>query len=355
MAPTHDASEIQPQALTLHFDDGAIWSPGQTLHGHVSIPPALAKKQGIAQVRVDVRGRVETELMEYTGNVAAYRQRADGLFHSSQTIWPLGSDSEASEVVERRFEFALPESLPPSFFFAGSEVQARVLYTIQVVGKQTGLGKDLHIVKNFTVFPAPSPAQLAVRRKLQSDWDGSWRTISQGKEGMRHIHAELKLPDLPSFSRATAVPVILTVETRSKRMDRGEPPEDGSMSPAPPTHAADRTVRMNTEYALRMSSNTSRVRGGLGDPERTRAVKCTITPPEWISDARPGGKDNKGVWKRVVRFEGTITIAETPTFASEAEGVGFELQYSLQFVVNFPGVGNNLELEFPIAIHSAHE
>jgi hypothetical protein len=130
---------------------------------------------------------------------------------------------------------------------------------------------------------------------------------------------------------------------------------------------------MNTEYALRMSSNTSRVRGGLGDPERTRAVKCTVTPPEWISDARPEGKDNKGVWKRVVRFEGTITIAETPTFASEAEGVGFELQvrgdprlpcvfraeapaqYSLQFVVNFSGVGNNLELEFPIAIHSAHE
>jgi hypothetical protein len=59
MAPIH-ASEIQPQALTLHFDNGAIWSPGQTVHGHVSISPALAKKQGIAQVRVDVKGRVET-------------------------------------------------------------------------------------------------------------------------------------------------------------------------------------------------------------------------------------------------------------------------------------------------------
>lgn len=104
------------------------------------------------------------------------------------------------------------------------------------------------------------------------------------------------------------------------------------MSPAPPTHPADialtleKTVRMNTEYALRMSSNASRVRGGLGDPERSRAVKCAVTPPEWISDARPGGRDNKGVWKRVVRFVGTITIAEAPTFASEAEGVGFELQ-----------------------------
>jgi hypothetical protein len=72
--------------------------------------------------------------------------------------------------VELPFEFALPGSLPPSFIFAGSEVQARVLYTIQVVGKQAGLGKDRHIVKSFTVFPAPSPAQLAVRRKMQSGW-----------------------------------------------------------------------------------------------------------------------------------------------------------------------------------------
>lgn len=101
--------------------------------------------------------------------------------------------------MELPFEFALPESLPPSFIFAGSEVQARVLYTIQVVGKQAGLGKDRHIVKSFTVFPAPSPAQLAVRRKMQSGWDESWRTISQGKKvqswifgGHAHIHAEVR-------------------------------------------------------------------------------------------------------------------------------------------------------------------
>ncbi|KAJ7457689.1 hypothetical protein FB451DRAFT_588255 [Mycena latifolia] len=364
------------QALVLDFDDRAIWSPGQNVQGNVSIDLALAQKEGIGQVRVDFRGSIETAIAEpvqYTGDnqpVAAYRKRTAELFQSTQPLWTMGNEaSHNSGVIARAFRFQLPESLPPSFFFNGSDVQARIEYSIEVVGTRADTGlrnKDRHIARSFTVFPVPSPAQLSVGQKLQSGWGGPWRKISHGQKirrgifgGHSHVHAEVKLPDFPSIPRATEVPLIFTVETRTKLMERGEPPEDEAMFPAPPTHLSDvaltleHTVHMAGEYASRTSSNACRVLGGLGDPASSKAVKRYISPPEWIPE--PGHKKNHGVWKRVVRFESTISISETPTFKSEVEGKAFELQYSLRFLVEFLGIGNNLELEVPITIHSAHE
>ncbi|KAJ7436344.1 hypothetical protein FB451DRAFT_1571089 [Mycena latifolia] len=196
--------------------------------------------------------------------------------------------------------------------------------------------------------------------QVRVDFRGSIETvIAELGAVYRTRTSEVKIPDLPTFPRATKVPLIFTVETRTKLMERGEPPEDETMSPAPPGHSADvaltleRTVKMVGESASFTSSNAYRVLGGLGDPASSKAVKRYISSPEWIPE--PGHKKNHGVWKRVVRFESTISISETPSFQSEVEGKAFELQYTLHFLVEFLGIGNNLELEVPIVIHSAHE
>ncbi|KAJ6514121.1 hypothetical protein DFH09DRAFT_1374056 [Mycena vulgaris] len=345
MAPT-DA-----QALALRFDDAAIWAPGQTVRGYVTINHWLALKDGLKEVRVDFRGSIETAISE-SGQYAGAE-----LFKFTQLVWTNSSTiPNPSDTVEAPFHCRLPESLPPTFAFNDSGLKATTEYSIKVVGTRTETGvfnSNQRLVRTFTVFPAASPAELSAKKELQSGWGGAWRTVSHTQKlrrgmfgGYARVHAEFKIPDLPTFPRATAVAFVFTLDTLTKLMERGRSPEEEDIFPAPPVNPADvglsisRTV--NITGATRTFSTRSPLSGGLDDTASPNAVKCTVSPPEWI--AEPGNKKHHGAWKR-----------GTPTFQSEVEDRKFGVQYALHFFVKFPGMGNNVEFEVPLALHSGIE
>lgn len=130
------------------------------------------------------------------------------------------------------------------------------------------------------------------------------------------------MPNLPSFPRATALPLKFYIETRTKPMSRTDAPEDKNkkpLFPAPPTHSADVKLFFHREASIRaqrkygIGHDSFQTQGGLGDPTST-TVKSTIEPAEWIPDPE---KKNRGVWKRSVRFETTVSLPFAPTFSTE--------------------------------------
>ncbi|KAJ7089984.1 hypothetical protein C8R44DRAFT_892166 [Mycena epipterygia] len=359
MPPTPPDAEL----LALHFDSDSVHCPGHTIEGTVTVNLRLAHAEAIEQVRIDFRGSMETALAEQP----VLQTRTTEPFHLTELLWTKGKTIPSNfESMECPFRCKLPENLPPSFHCDFPEIQADVKYFIKVVATRGGIGllnSNPHIIRNFTIFPAATPTQLSEKADLLKGWEGPWRTIAREKkmrrgifDGEAQVRAEDPRPSLLPMGHRRS-PLVHSGNT-TKRMARSEPPRNEDLFPAPPTHSADvglelcQTVHMRGDYISRVESNKYRMFGGLGDPASTKAVKCTIYEPEWVP--QPGHKKQHGVWKRVVRFDSTISVSNTPTFKYESEGRPLDLRYALQFVVVFAGIGNSIEVEIPIGIHSAH-
>ncbi|KAJ6524289.1 hypothetical protein DFH09DRAFT_1286440, partial [Mycena vulgaris] len=376
MPPNSTPHLPQLQPIALRFNSDIIHRPGETLEGYVDMNLALMGKEPIGQVRIEFRGTVETYVASRWSHEIILNSRIGG-WHTgtgskqpgfkqtgsssrSKVLWNNTESTEPnpSGIIQRKFRCKLPEILPPSFHFNCFDIHADVKYSIEVLGIRSGMGlrnKTLHINRTFTVFPALIPPQLSGNADLRAGWGGPWRIISHEQKmrrGMFGSRANVKIPDLPSLPRDTPFPLIFSIETRTKLMARGEPPEDEAMFPAPPTRSDDvalkihHTVRMRGEYATYTSSNQYPVCGGLGDPERTKAVKCTILAPEWI--AEPGHKKDYGMWKRVVHFESMVSVSETPTFNWEVEGKAFDLAPLRNDPLSKLGLKLDVGLEAPV-------
>ncbi|KAJ7935305.1 hypothetical protein B0H13DRAFT_1950392, partial [Mycena leptocephala] len=238
----------------------------------------------------------------------------------------------------------------------GSHVRHEVLisYTLEVLGSRSGLlRRDRLITKVIPVLPVASPAQWTTKTSLRKGWKGAWRTIFTEQKiryGMvwgdhSHARAEVKIPDLTSFPRATPFPLKLCIETRTKPMSRTAAPVDKNnkpIFPAPPTQSAEvklffqREANISVERRNGTVKDSFQIYGGFGDPTST-SVKSTIEEPE----------EGRGVWKRSVRFETTVSLPFAPTFSTE-------ISYSLCFNVSFPGIGNDMKFYVPIHLDPTH-
>jgi hypothetical protein len=89
--------------------------------------------------------------------------------------------------------------------------------------------------------------------------------------------------------------------------------------PAPPTQSAEVKLFFQREANIFVERRNGTVKdsfqthGGFGDPTST-SVKSTIEEPEWIPDPE---REGRGVWKRSVRFETTVSLPFAPTFSTE--------------------------------------
>lgn len=89
--------------------------------------------------------------------------------------------------------------------------------------------------------------------------------------------------------------------------------------PAPPSQSADVKLFFQREASIRTQRRDGtgkdcfETEGGLGDPT-TSSVKSTIEDAEWIPDPE---REDRGVWKRSVQFDTTVTLPFAPTFSTE--------------------------------------
>ncbi|KAF7362362.1 Arrestin-N domain-containing protein [Mycena venus] len=361
MAPQNVASP----AFVLHFPD-AVRVAGETIQGRVELDVASAQDEGIENLSVNLKGSIVTTIIEtnFDGSDTKY-ERVIELIDIRKSLWERGTafPDPGSHMLVLPFKFKLPRSLPPSFHLSVLHHKALISYTLEVVGSRPGLfRKDRMIRKVFPVLPAASPEQILAKKSLKKGWEGDWRTTFVERK-MRpgiwgdysHVRAEVKIPDLESFPRATALPLDLSFETRTKPMTRTAAPVDKHnkpLFPAPPTLSSDvklffeREASIYAEPKIGTAIDSFETHCGFGDPESS-SVKSTINEAEWIPD--PERKDY-GVWKRSVRFETSVTLPFAPTFSTET----IECKYFLNFAVSFPGIGNDLELHVPIHLDPAH-
>ncbi|KAJ7270107.1 hypothetical protein B0H12DRAFT_1008969 [Mycena haematopus] len=360
MAPQDN---VDSPAFVLHFPD-AVRFAGETIQGRVELNVALAQDEGIENLLVNLKGSIQ---LMYVCSIfflhAFFSSHTIQLINSGKSLWERGTafPDPGSHILVLPFKFKLPTDLPPSFHLSVLHHEALISYTLEVVGSRPGLFRRDHLVRKvFPVLPAASATQIMAKKSLKRGWDGVWKTICierkirQGIWGDHsHARAEVKIPDLESFPRATALPLSLCIETRTKPMARTNAPEDKHnrpLFPVPPTQSADVELFFEREASIRAQRRNGtaidsfRTYGGFGDP--SNSVKSEIEA-EWIPDPE---RENYGVWKRSVRFETTVTLPFAPTFSTET----IECKYSLNFTVSFPGIGNNIELHVPIHLHPAH-
>ncbi|KAJ7125247.1 hypothetical protein C8R44DRAFT_135092 [Mycena epipterygia] len=352
-----------PQPITLHFQNVARVA-GETIEGHVDLNVILAQEDRIEQLRIKLRGSIVAKITTSSGNTNNVHKQTVLLVHSNLSLWKQGGafPEAGSHILACPFRFQLPENLPPSFHCSGNSLSGAVSYSLEVVGDRPGLFRsDRCIRRLISVVPPASQSRLLVRESLMQGWSGSWKHIKR-EEKLRqgiwgdysHACATLSIPNLRSFPITTPIPFNLEVETQTKLVHRSDRPEEKGkqLFPAPPLRSSEvkqvlrRTTEIRARGLTRHAEDTFDLQhirrlDAIERVSRARAVLAVAEEPEWIPKE---GKEDRGIWKRKVHFNFTLTFPFAPTFSTET----LDWMYVVQFVVPFPGIGNDLKLQFPI-------
>ncbi|KAJ7125252.1 hypothetical protein C8R44DRAFT_782710 [Mycena epipterygia] len=357
------SSTSVPQPITLHFQN-VVRVAGETIEGHVDLNVVRAREEHIEQLRVELKGSILTEIAESNGQGSTVHKQTILLIHSNLSLWKQGAafPEPGSHIIACPFRFQLPADLPPSFHCSIMAFRGEVSYSLEVVGERPGLFRsNRHIRRLISVVPPASQKQLLARESLMQGWSGSWKHVKQ-EEKLRqgiwgdysHACATLSIPDLRSFPIATPIPFNLEVETLTKLVHRSDRPEEKGkqLFPAPPALSSEVKQILKRTAEIRVRSKTCyaedtfdlqhiRRLDAIGGFSHARAVQAVAEEPEWIPKE---GKEDRGIWKRKVHFKSTLTFPFAPTFSTET----LDWTYVVQFVVPFPGIGNDLKLQFPI-------
>ncbi|KAJ7163765.1 hypothetical protein C8R46DRAFT_325594 [Mycena filopes] len=354
------SSTPQPRLITLRFPN-LVRVAGETIEGHVDLNLSLARKDGIQSLRIEFRGVIQTRIYKRYTHTGIWYEEAVPLCSSSESLWTPESASTSPDTFSCPFQFTIPGNLPPSLHHPC----ATIGYSLEVVAERP-TGKKRRLSRFFPVTSAASQRQLLAKESLRQGWTGPWREIKherrirQGLWGdYSHVSATLSLPDLPSFPIATPIPYSVHIVTETKTLDRSESSKNSnSLFTTPPTRSSQltQTLRRRTDYRVRDCDtefndvidepfDLQKARSLADDDgvECTPAVEAVVEEPEWIP--KDDGK-NRGVWRRSARFTSTITFPFAPTFSSKT----LVWQYTLEFIVRFPGMKNDLQLEMPIRL-----
>ncbi|KAJ6554616.1 hypothetical protein B0H19DRAFT_948980 [Mycena capillaripes] len=359
--------------ISLRFHKGPCVA-GKTIEGRVAVNVAEAQKDHVKQVLIKFQGAIVTYEQRPCKSVSdhplsALYKTPTQIVDSVLSLWTQGMEfpNTESHVVSCPFQFQLPDNAPPSSDCERNVHCGRIWYSLELVAERSGhFRSNRRIYRRIQVVPAASLVQLLVRESLAQGWGGPWKTITQ-EEKLRHriwgdyshARATLSIPDLPSFPYDTPIPFILYIvtETEPLRLSDLRLEKNGkAVFPAPPTRLSDVTLILHREVKIRVRGNgeTCHFRDTIDLQTRNFGVPGaeTITPPvrgvdpivdepQLISQ----DKEDRGIWRRGVHFDSILVLPFAPTFNTAT----LDWRYTIQLVVPFPGVGNDLKFpEFPI-------
>ncbi|KAJ7640779.1 hypothetical protein DFH06DRAFT_1215212 [Mycena polygramma] len=377
------SSSTQSHSITLHFRN-LVRVAGETIEGRVDLNVPLALRDGINRLRIEMKGVIKTQIRRSNGENSVTHEQTVPLCTESQDLWT--GSSSAQDVLSFPFRFTLPRDLPPSFWCGKYSPDATICYSLEAIGERAGkFHRNRRVRKIFPVMPVASDQELLIKETLRQGWKGRWN-VTEKHDKVRtgiwgdysHVNATLSLPELASFPVATPIPYTLHIVTETKPLVRSDRPEDKHgrpLFPAPPTDSFELTqeIRRKTEYhvkekwakekfimhdekqketfdlhrgrSLAAAAESGRVQAGTTAQEAsTKAVQAVVDEPVWVPQ-----EEGRGVWPRSVRFNSILTFPFAPTWSTET----VDWEYTLQFVLPFPGIGNDLKLEIPIHLGPA--
>ncbi|KAF7344476.1 Arrestin-N domain-containing protein [Mycena sanguinolenta] len=354
------AATTASQPIILHFQN-VLRVAGETITGTVDLNVALAQQERIEEVRIKFRGAITTRITTQNGQTRITHRETIPLIHSNRVLWTPGSafPTPDSHIVSLAFQFQLPANLPPSFHCDAHARGGAISYSLEVVGDRPGIFRtNRRIRRVFSVVPAASQNQLLVNDSLRQGWLGPWKDIKRNEQLRQGIWGEysraavtLSLPDLPSFPIATPIPYSLHIVTETKTIDRTERPEDKHgkpLFPIPPAHSGQLLLNLHRTTQVRVRTRTRHIEDTfdlqtvrrLSEPPKRRNVEAVVDEPVWV----PKDTKDRGFWRRSVHFNSTLDFPYAPSTSAET----LDWIYALHFTIPFPGLGNNLKIQFPI-------
>ncbi|KAF7344477.1 Arrestin-N domain-containing protein [Mycena sanguinolenta] len=353
------AATTASQPIILHFQNVPRVA-GEIIAGTVDLNVALAQQERIEEVRIKFRGAITTRITTQNGQNSTTYGETIPLLHSNKVLWTPGSafPPPDSHIVSLAFQFQLPANLPPSFHCAARGRGGAISYSLEVVGDRPGIFRtNRRIRRVFSVVPAASQNQLRINDSLRQGWLGPWRDIKRNEQLRQGIWGEysraaLSLPDLPSFPITTPIPYIIHIVTETKTVDRTEQPADKHgkpLFPVPPAQSVNLQMNLRRTTQVRARTRTSHIDDTfdlqsvrhLPGPPRRRNVEALVDEPVWIP--KEDSKD-RGFWRRSVHFNSTLEFPYAPTTSAET----LNWIYALHFTFPFPGLGNDIKIQFPI-------
>ncbi|KAI0802074.1 hypothetical protein BC629DRAFT_1438618 [Irpex lacteus] len=347
---------------------------GQVIEGAVDLHWPTAVDKNIEEVVLKLRGEINTQL-EHTrihnvgGHTRSHRETEYGytnLIKQDIVLWEPktgGGPPPNTPVFRLPFRIQLPEDLPPSCDIGDYSTKGTVGYYLEAVGKRSGLHFNKKHLVPFPVLPSSSlGAQL--KDVLEQGWHGRWKSVdkedklNRGFMGMgEHAHAKvsLALPDIEVLPMHASIPIAVNIVTLSKHMHLDDTPDDEPIFPVPPTKSGEvelvlkRNMRVEASaYSDTMEGEHVQVLGGLGEDlplDQYSHIQIRPFEKQWI----PSEKD-KGQWRQEATITSWFRLTCPPTFnASPA----MNIDYSLRLKVDFPGVGNDVKLDFPVRVASS--
>jgi len=352
-------------SISLIFTPG-LRIGGEVIRGDVELRFPQVLEDEIEEVHVKLRGSVYAKVARNYYNQYHERRERIETARENVSVWTRGSafPPPGSQVLRVPFQFELPIDVQPSCQYSGFYKHAHVGYSIEAVGVRPGkFIFNRRVMKPFPVV-APDAAGAGIKRSLTPMWCGDWTSIKRSDNirrglwgGYSNVKMELQIPAINIFPLFTPIPITLQVTTLTKQMKFDESGENASeaMFPAPPLHAKEvdfslrRYYHLNAQEWTASGSETVSYLGGMGKEANGQdAVIIENAGKIWI----PSEDDKRvGSWKQEVTMRSKIELKWTPTFETRI----FSVRHQLRIKVGFPGIGNNLEAEFPILIKSGME
>ncbi|KAI0087757.1 hypothetical protein BDY19DRAFT_953036 [Irpex rosettiformis] len=361
--------ETPGPAISLMFDK-RLRVAGEVLEGEVHINFPSLMKDKVEEVHIKLRGSIYTYIARKRGDHRNNRhnetQRIQ-LIHDTISLWQQGNDvypPPDSHILRLPFRFTLPPNLPPSCEFNGYQKSGTIGYFVQVVGKRDMLHLDKRVLIAFPVVQRDSEgAQL--REAFLAGWQGPWKTLGGQRDIRRGIWGEysnakisLVMPDVEALPILTPIPIILNIVTLSKLGKQDDWPSDKPIFPAPPStpELLDFRIQRRVHLSAYQISATSADHfvsyvGGLGpglSEVAYKNVQIEVPDKVWIPSLDRDEKTQRGQWKQQVTFKSFIRFTSPPSFGAMTMGV----TYSLRLTVDFPGIGNGLQFDFPVVLKS---
>ncbi|KAJ7747728.1 hypothetical protein B0H16DRAFT_1850113 [Mycena metata] len=346
------------------------------IQGRVELNLISAQEDKLERLRIKFRGTVHTYLhilhfpQATTGAKNVDHSQIVTLFHEEVVLWTrefASSDSDHHTSMFP-FEFKLPENLPSSFHCWWIYRHATIGYSLEVVGERNGFHRwNRRIRRLISVVPGASEEHLLAKESLRQGWSGPWQDFVN-EEKLRqeiwghysHARVRLTIPNMSSYPIATPITFRFHVETDTKRMRISDRPVDKhgkQLFPALPASASDMKLILHRRALIRVRVGVGilaedvedifSLKGSLGDATRVAAIHHVIEEPQWILAPESKDENSRGIWRRAAHFESAVAIPYAPTCSTET----LDWEYHLRFVVPFPGIGNDLLLDFPIQLH----
>ncbi|KAJ3481968.1 hypothetical protein NLI96_g7293 [Meripilus lineatus] len=350
-------------SIQLHFGN---WMRvgGEMLNGEVELKFPQIIEDGVEEVHVKLRGRVQAQVGRYVGQSYILQTERIEIARETVSIWTKGSawPSTGESVLRLPFQFLLPIDVQPSCKYVGACKDGDVSYVIEAVGVRQGLlSRNRRVSRPFAVVP-PDPAGLEIRKSLLSGWSGPLKTVTKSDKMRRGVWGsyaeskiELVLPDLPTFPLFTKIPFTLRIITTTKEMKYDEKDEHKDVFPEPPHTPQGVTFILRRKMKLRAQgwddkgSETIGHLGGLGkdsSPPETVLQSLSFTfDKKWV----PSGNDKKvGSWRQETTVESAFELKCASSFATPI----LQQQNYIRVKIEFPGVGNHIEEDIPIEVNS---